>query len=113
MTSPFRITDATLDVLEVLLRGGSELYGLKIAKAVGRPTGSVFPILARLEGCGVVSSEWEAGDPAARGPRRRFYELSPDGIVQAGQLLAERRPASASRRPARAEGLRPGWQGGW
>jgi len=106
----FRVTDATLDVLEVLLHGGAELYGLKIAKSAGMPTGSVFPILARLEGCGWVSSEWEAGDPAARGPRRRFYQLSPDGIVQAGELLARRRARPTRRGSSHPVALRPGWQ---
>jgi PadR family transcriptional regulator, regulatory protein PadR len=103
---PFRVTDATLDVLEVLLHGGAELYGLKITKAAGRATGSVFPILARLENCGWADSEWEAGDPAARGPRRRFYQLSPDGIVRAGELLAQRRADQARRLP-RGAVLRP------
>jgi PadR family transcriptional regulator, regulatory protein PadR len=112
MVPPFRVTDATLDVLEVLLHPGTELYGLKIAKAAGRPTGSVFPILARLEACGWVNSEWEAGDPASRGARRRFYQLSPDGIVWAGELLAQRRAAPARRHPPRAAVLRPSWQAG-
>ncbi len=97
----FRVTDATLDVLEVLVGPEGDLYGLKIAKAIGRPTGSVFPILARLEDCGWVISEWEASDPAARGPRRRFYRLTPDGLVCARNLLAE--PAGALVGP-------PAWQ---
>lgn len=92
MGKKFRITDATLDVLEVLLRPDDELYGLKIAKAIKRPTGSVFPILARLEQFGWVTSEWEPGDPATRGPRRRFYRLSPEGLTSARSTLAERRP---------------------
>ena len=107
-----RVTDATLDVLESLLGPDEELYGLKIAKAIGRPTGSVFPILARLEQLGWVVSEWEPGDPATRGPRRRFYRLSADGLTEARSLLAERRPArklartpSAGHRPL--PGLRP------
>jgi PadR family transcriptional regulator, regulatory protein PadR len=108
----FRVTDATLDVLEVLLHGGAELYGLKIAQAAGRPTGSVFPILARLEGCGWAASEWEAGDPAARGPRRRFYQLSPDGIAGAGELLAQRKAKPSRRHPSRPIALRPRWQAG-
>jgi PadR family transcriptional regulator, regulatory protein PadR len=108
----FRVTDATLDVLEVLLHGVGDLYGLKIAKAAGRPTGSVFPILAKLEGCGWVTSEWETGDPATRGPRRRFYQLSPDGLVQARQLLVQRRDSPARSRPQLAPAPRPGWEGG-
>jgi PadR family transcriptional regulator, regulatory protein PadR len=87
----FRVTDATLDVLEVLLGLDEELYGLKIAKAIGRPTGSVFPILARLEQVGWVISEWETSDPTARGPRRRFYRLSLEGLAGARAVLSERR----------------------
>jgi PadR family transcriptional regulator, regulatory protein PadR len=86
-----RITEATLDVLGVLIGPDDELYGLKIAKAVGRPTGSVFPILARLEQLGWVTSEWETSEPTARGPRRRFYRLSPNGLTEARAVLAERR----------------------
>ena len=101
MEHEFRVTDATLDVLEVLLGPDQELYGLKIAKAAGRPTGSVFPILARLEQLGWVVSEWESGDPAARGPRRLFYRLSGAGLPRARALVSQRRPhrGSLSGRP--------------
>ncbi|MGH3405187.1 MAG: PadR family transcriptional regulator [Streptosporangiaceae bacterium] len=112
MSPGFRITDATLDVLEVLLHESEDLYGLKIAKAAGRPTGSVFPILAKLEDCGWVTSEWEDGDPAARGPRRRFYQLSPDGLVQARQLFAKRRGRAVRSRPGPSPAPRPRWEGG-
>jgi DNA-binding PadR family transcriptional regulator len=88
-----RLTNATLDVLEVLLGPDDELYGLKIAQATDRPTGSVYPILARLEQLGWVESEWESNDPAERGSRRRFYRLSPDGLAGARAALASRRPA--------------------
>ena len=87
----FKVTDATLDVLEVLLKGDEQLYGLKIAKAAGRPTGSVFPILARLEQAGWVTSEWESSEPVAKGPRRRFYRLSGVGSPGARELLGQRR----------------------
>jgi len=97
MALGFRVTDATLDVLEVLLEGDDQLYGLKIAKAAGRPTGSVFPILARLEQVGWVTSEWESSEPAVRGPRRRFYQLSSLGSPGARELLGQRR-ASPRRR---------------
>jgi DNA-binding PadR family transcriptional regulator len=92
VSSRLRITEATLDVLEALLGPDDQLYGLKIAKAIDRATGSVFPILARLEQFGWVISEWETTDPQVRGPRRRFYRLSPDGLSQARATLAERRP---------------------
>jgi PadR family transcriptional regulator PadR len=106
-----RATDATLDVLEVLLGPDKGLYGLKIAQAAGRPTGSVFPILARLEQMGWAVSEWETGTPRDRGPRRRFYRLSPDGLAGARALLAERRPARRERTRVASPLLWPGTEG--
>ncbi|MEV3937331.1 helix-turn-helix transcriptional regulator [Glycomyces sp. NPDC049804] len=100
----FRVTAATLDVLEVLLSGSGELYGLRIAKLIDRPSGSVVPILMRLERCGWVTSDWEPESGDRRGPRRRFYELDPDHAVAARELLAARRSASVGQ----AHRLRPG-----
>lgn len=97
MAGKIRVTDATLDVLEVLLGPDDTLYGFKIAKAAGRQTGTVFPILARLERAGWVSSEWEPGDADTSGPRRRFYRLRGESVAEARQLLAERRPATQAR----------------
>lgn len=92
MAGKLRVTDATLDVLEVLLDSDDDLYGFKIAKEIKRPTGSVFPILARLEQMGWAVSEWETSEQSERGSRRRFYRLSRDGVTRARAVLAERRP---------------------
>ncbi|GAB3616998.1 hypothetical protein GCM10027416_15550 [Okibacterium endophyticum] len=73
-----RITPATVDVLDVLLGGGTPMRGLLVVKQTGRPTGSVYPILERLEGAGWVTSEWE-NDPERTGPRRRLHELAQEG----------------------------------
>lgn len=86
-----RITPATLDVLEVLLDDKAEHYGLAIARRAGLATGSTFPILARLERIGWACSYWEETDDASRGPRRRFYQLTPDGMAGARELIVERR----------------------
>lgn len=86
-----RITPATLDVLEVLLDDKAEHYGLAIAKRAGLATGSTFPILTRLERIGWASSYWEETDAASRGPRRRFYRLTPEGMAGARALIVERR----------------------
>ncbi|MGF1344696.1 PadR family transcriptional regulator [Streptomyces flavovirens] len=59
MKSPFRITSTTLDVLEAFLSSQEELHGFAVAKAAGKPTGSVYPILARLEQAGWLDSHWE------------------------------------------------------
>ncbi|MFD9872096.1 helix-turn-helix transcriptional regulator [Streptomyces niveus] len=107
MSYPFRVTDATVDVVEALLSGDEELYGLKIAKMTGRPSGSVVPILMRLEGCGWVLSEWEQ-DNAARGPRRRFYRLHADHAGEAASLVREKKKAP---RKIMTAILRPGLGG--
>jgi PadR family transcriptional regulator PadR len=85
-----RVTDATLDVIEALMDPDEQLYGLRIAQNAGRKTGVVYPILSRLEETGWVDSRWEAGERGDRGPRRRFYRLSRDGLGAA--RVAERAP---------------------
>ncbi len=108
MTSPpFRVTAATLDVLEALLGPDDQLYGLKIAQNAGRKTGSVYPILARLEEAGWVTSCWELDEPSARGPRRRFYRLSPDGLGGARALLTHHRGTVRQRTGPTFRGLAP------
>jgi PadR family transcriptional regulator, regulatory protein PadR len=94
MDSLSRITPATLDVLEALLTTEEDCYGLKIARDAKRKTGSVYPILARLEEAGWVESWWEHDERDERGPRRRFYRLSPSGIAATRMVLAERRTSS-------------------
>lgn len=90
-----RITPATLDVLEVLLANGTDaLWGLEIVKRAARPTGSVYPILDRLEQAGWLTSEWEA-EAARRGARRRLYYLTAQGATETAKILAERRPGKA------------------
>ncbi len=81
-----RVTPATVDVLRVLDEAGDPTWGLAIIKASGRPAGSVYPILERLERSGWVASRWE-DDTSRTGPRRRFYELTDDGATTARQLI--------------------------
>ena len=106
MQSVGRVTSSLLDVLDVLLTGDQELYGLKISQLSGLKTGTVYPILARLESIGWVDSEWETGEREDRGPRRRFYRLNPDGMAAARVLRAERRPSSTSRARPRPRTVR-------
>jgi PadR family transcriptional regulator PadR len=79
-----------LAVLRVLLDHPlQQHYGLEIAKAAGLPSGSLYPMLANLERIGWVTSDWEQVDEHEVGrPRRRYYQLTPDGAVRAEELLA-------------------------
>ncbi|MEU4419591.1 PadR family transcriptional regulator [Actinoplanes sp. NPDC024001] len=79
---------------------GRERYGLEIVDWTGLMPGTIYPILARLEQAGWLSSEWETVDESAAGrPRRRYYRLTPDGLTAAA--------AAATTAPRAATRLRP------
>jgi DNA-binding PadR family transcriptional regulator len=98
------MTIPTQLVLRALLADPArELYGVEVSTAAGLPSGTVHPILARLEGVGWLTSRWEDIDPRAEGrPARRYYGLTPDGLELARAALA--RAYGATARPA---SLRP------
>jgi PadR family transcriptional regulator PadR len=102
-----RMTIPTQRVLAVLLTEPSrELYGLQIGDTAGLPSGTVHPILARLETLGWVESRWEQIDPHKEGrPARRYYRLTKDGQDAAPSALAR---AYRPRRAATA--LRPSFE---
>jgi PadR family transcriptional regulator PadR len=81
-----RLGRATVDVLTVLLDSDDPRWGLELIKLTGRPSGTVYPLLDRLERAGWVTSDWDA-DVLRPGPRRRMYQLTPDGTVAARDAL--------------------------
>ena len=81
-------------------------YGYDLMKAARLPSGTLYPLLARLEREKLVASAWET--PQHEGPRpRKYYQLTAEGIRVARLELAQ---ASARRRrvPARAGRPVPG-----
>ncbi len=82
------MTIPTQRVLEALL-GADELYGVEVGASAQLPSGTVHPILARLEGLGWATSRWEEIDPSVEGrPPRRYYRLTVDGRDRARAALA-------------------------
>src|SRR3954451_22295041 len=98
-----KMTIPTQLVLRALLaEPGRELYGIEIGDGAGLPSGTVHPILARLEGLRWVESRWEDIDTRVEGrPARRYYRLTASGVESA--RLA--RPRAS--RPSRSASLRP------
>ena len=90
-----RVTPATVDVLAALQESSGPIWGLAIIKTSGRPAGSVYPMLDRLERSGWVTSAWE-DEPDRSGPRRRYYELTEGGARAARQHVSARRVAVAA-----------------
>jgi PadR family transcriptional regulator, regulatory protein PadR len=113
MAGPIRVTNPLLDVLEVLLQAfdnRDDLHGWAIMKATKRSGPTVYGVLDRLEDAGWISGRWEDENPEPGKPRRRFYSITPTGVIGAREILRERRPL-ALRRPVRAPGpALPGWQ---
>ena len=81
----------TQAVLAALLQEpANERYGLEIAREAGLPGGTIYPILARLEGAGWLESFWEQIDPSAAGRRpRRYYRLTGPGEREGSKVLRE------------------------
>jgi len=86
-----RMTIPTRLVLRAMLAEPTrEMCGLQICTAAGLRSGTIHPILARLEGLGWLESRWEAAVPTEEGrPRRRYYELTRDGAERARIALAQ------------------------
>lgn len=78
------ITPQTLRVLDALMSSNQQLSGAEIAKTSGLASGTLYPILLRLEDAGMVVSNWEEGDPSLLGrPRRRYYTVTGLGASRA------------------------------
>jgi PadR family transcriptional regulator len=86
--SPVRLTHPTTLVLVALARGVR--HGFDLLDETGLESGTVYPILRRLERAGLVRSRWEAVQHArAEGrPPRRYYELSGAGAEVLKEALA-------------------------
>jgi DNA-binding MarR family transcriptional regulator len=90
-----RVTGATIAVLAALIEHGEPCWGLAVIKASGRPAGSVYPILERLEKAGWISSKWEE-DTSRPGPRRRYYELTDDAATAARAAITSFRASATA-----------------
>ncbi|MGH3878196.1 MAG: PadR family transcriptional regulator [Actinophytocola sp.] len=104
-----RMTLPTQRVLRELMADPTRpMYGLELCAAAGLPSGTIHPILARLERFGWLESHWEEVDPHEKGrPRRRYYRLDPNSVAAVRSAL-ERAEAGA----AALRSMRPGLAGG-
>jgi len=73
------MTFATLSVLQAIARGYR--YGFDIMDATDLPSGTVYPILGRLDENGLARSRWEDQQIAhgEKRPPRRYYEVTVRG----------------------------------
>ena len=82
------MTYQTALVLEALAAGRQ--HGWDIMDATDLPSGTVYPILRRIEEEGLVRARWERDGAARREqrPPRRYYELTAAGHTRLGEARA-------------------------
>src|SRR5208282_1602351 len=78
-------------------------YGYDLMKAAGLKSGTLYPLLGRLEDEKLVTSAWETPQQDGQRPRK-YYRLTGEGIRVARLELAQ---ASARRHRAPARPVRP------
>ena len=86
-----RLSAQTIKVLSALMASpAADLSGAEIAKQAKLASGTLYPILFRLENVGWLKSRWEAGDPTRLGrPRRRFYRITAKGLRNVDQVVRD------------------------
>lgn len=104
MARTFRFSPQTFLLLQALLDHPQEWrYGYDLSQETGLKSGTLYPILMRLERAGLLAARWQA--PTREGaPPRHLYRLTAAGAKTAREKLgaAEARramtPASAAAR---------------
>lgn len=74
-------------------------HGYDLARETALSSGTLYPILMRLEQAGWLEARWE-DEPAPGKPRRHLYRFTATGASEGARLLAERseRSPAATRR---------------
>ena len=101
-----KLTGPLERVLRVLIADpAAPHYGYDLMKAARLPSGTLYPMLARLQQQGLVESEWEPQQRDAGGrPPRKYYRLTGEGVCVTRLELAKARPPV---RDARRGAVRP------
>jgi PadR family transcriptional regulator len=106
---PGTLLPLELDILEAalsMLRSGqTTFHGFALAQRIRAESesrsltahGTLYKALGRLEQFGLLSSRWEDGAAAEGRPRRRLYELTPQGAEVAERAFAENAEPGAGR----------------
>jgi DNA-binding PadR family transcriptional regulator len=82
-----RLSRQTLDILEALLARPSQWhYGYAISRQTSIPSGTLYPILMRLDKSGWLETRWEDAPTAGR-PPRHLYRLTGNGREWAREEL--------------------------
>lgn len=111
MIGDVRVTAAVARILAIFLEDPDEpRYGFDLMERTSLPSGSLYPILIRLERAGWIIGDREEIDSSAEGrPPRRYFRLTAEGYPAAQQRVSQLHERLTV--PPRAR-TRPNWQGG-
>lgn len=88
------LSSAARNLLAILLDAGEEWsHGYALGRAAGIKSGTLYPLLIRLEGQGHLEAQWQPPSEPGR-PPRHAYRLSAEGRAFAQQLLAAEIPVA-------------------
>ena len=95
-------------LLAMLAEPSMEHYGLELANTAGLKSGTLYPILSRLEAEGWISGSWEQIDPHVEGRRpRRYYRLTASGTFAAERVRQDLQRLVGSPSPVVPRGAKP------
>ena len=91
----FRITVQFLKIISIFIKDPLKSYsGADICRKAKLKSGTVYPMLIKLEIGGWLSSELEKIDPRKEGrPKRRLYRITYKGSVEGRKILDEHFPS--------------------
>ena len=86
-----RLSAETLSVLDKFLERPSDWrYGYELSRETGLKSGTLYPILMRLEKYALLEARWETTEDGV--PPRHTYRLTPSGLELARAKLVGPRP---------------------
>jgi PadR family transcriptional regulator, regulatory protein PadR len=90
LVEPFELTPRMAAVVKVFLEDPEQpRYGFELMRRTGQPSGTLYPIVARLEHAGWLIGSREEIDPHAEGrPARRVYRITGAAVAVAHTQLA-------------------------
>ena len=91
MTNDIKLSAAGLRLVRQFCDDPTQRWsGTELSKKTGLGSGTLYPLLAKLEKAGWLTPEWEVIDPREAGrPRRRYYKLTAVGARSARNALAD------------------------
>jgi PadR family transcriptional regulator PadR len=96
---PNRSPETRVLLAALILQPRSWHYGYELSKRTGLKSGTLYPLLIRLNDQGLLESKWM--DPETPGkPPRHAYKLSPSGLAFAREIT---QPLSAAVGPRLAK----------